>query len=205
MTKITYYGHSCFIVSAENGYTVCFDPYENDSVPGLRLPQPMLADKVICSHEHKDHNASHLITIRKDGPENPWKISALSVPHDHHEGAHRGMNAITILQNDDEKIIHFGDLGRELKKGEAELLKNAGVIMIPCAGYYTIDAIEARRTIELLKPQLTILMHYRFADTGYDVQMSRTEVEKCIPAENLMGNAVEYGERQGIITLKPLQ
>ena len=31
--KITWIGHSCFKIE-ENGFTVVFDPYEDDTVPG---------------------------------------------------------------------------------------------------------------------------------------------------------------------------
>ena len=34
--KITYYGHSCFLVE-ENNSRILFDPYEDGSVPGFTL------------------------------------------------------------------------------------------------------------------------------------------------------------------------
>jgi len=52
--EIAYYGHSCFKV-CYRGNSILFDPYEDDSVPGLKLPEGMTADAVYCSHDHADH------------------------------------------------------------------------------------------------------------------------------------------------------
>lgn len=58
--KITYYGHSCFLVE-ENNSRILFDPYEDGSVPGFTLSKDICVDAVYCSHEHADHNAAHLV------------------------------------------------------------------------------------------------------------------------------------------------
>lgn len=205
MTDIIYFGHSCFGVAAANLYRIVFDPYENGSVPGLKLAGSIVADQVICSHQHEDHNAAHLITVRNDGPENPWKITSIEVPHDHHDGAHRGKNHITVLQDSHQKIVHFGDLGRLLKDEEKEMLKGADVIMLPCGGHFTINAEEAKEIIDELQPGLTILMHYRRGNAGYDVLQDLEEIEKIIPAVNLDTDVLEAGSRKGVITLKARQ
>ena len=78
--KITYYGHSCFLVE-ENNSRILFDPYEDESVPGLTLSKDISVDAVYCSHEHADHNAAHLVhTENKD----PFPKEFIVVPHDHH-------------------------------------------------------------------------------------------------------------------------
>ena len=41
--------------------------------------------------------------------------------------------------------------------------------MIPVGGYFTIDADQASRIIEELKPKCAIPMHYRGDDFGYEV------------------------------------
>ena len=62
--KLTWLGHSCFKMES-NGYTVILDPYEDDYVPGL-APVRETADAVFCSHEHKDHNARAVVTLKQD-------------------------------------------------------------------------------------------------------------------------------------------
>lgn len=55
--KITWIGHSCFIIE-EEGYKVLFDPYTDHHVPGY-APIKETADLVLCSHNHRDHNATN--------------------------------------------------------------------------------------------------------------------------------------------------
>lgn len=52
---------------------------------------------------------------------------------------------------------------------ELEPLKGVDVLMVPVGGYYTIDAGQARRLVEAVKPRVVIPMHYRGAGFGYDV------------------------------------
>ena len=59
--KITWIGHSCFKIEQE-GYTLITDPYEDGSVPGLKNLREK-ANKVLCSHEHGDHNARSRVTL----------------------------------------------------------------------------------------------------------------------------------------------
>ncbi len=43
------------------------------------------------------------------------------------------------------------------------------VLLIPGGGYYTIDAIQAKDLAEAIGPRVTVPMHYRGEDFGYDV------------------------------------
>ena len=51
--KLTWCGHSCFLLDTEQGRVV-FDPYEPGYVPGLKLPE-LEAELCLCSHGHGDH------------------------------------------------------------------------------------------------------------------------------------------------------
>ena len=61
--NITWIGHSCFKIESD-GYIVITDPYEDGYVPGLK-PLRESADMVLCSHEHGDHNARSLVSVRE--------------------------------------------------------------------------------------------------------------------------------------------
>lgn len=166
--KITYYGHSCFKIEAD-GTSIVLDPYKNGSVPGLKLPKGIIADAVSCSHQHDDHNAAELISLTGKKP--TFKINKLTVPHDHHNGQHRGLSDITFIELPDLTICHLGDLGRLPTAKEYDAIAKADVILMPCAGYFTIDSKEAAEVISHLKrPCLKVLMHFREGHRGYDVQ-----------------------------------
>ncbi len=201
--KITYYGHACFKVEdGEN--SVLFDPYADKSVPGLSLPKDIVVDAVYCSHSHNDHNASDLVKSRKM---NPWPHDFMTVPHDHDNGGKRGYSAIAIVKIDDKKIIHLGDIGRIPTDEEYGKMKDVDVLMIPVGGFYTIDALEAKQIIDTIDPKLTILMHYRDGNVGYDVLDDIQHIETIITGvKNYEESTIDVETiTDKIITLKPQQ
>lgn len=92
--KLTWLGHSCFKMES-NGYTVILDPYEDDYVPGL-APVRETADAVFCSHEHKDHNARAVVTLKQDQTPSPFTITEIHTWHDEVQGAKRGETAFVF-------------------------------------------------------------------------------------------------------------
>lgn len=187
--KITWYGHSCFTVE-HTGYTILFDPYYPDAVPGLQLPA-MSAQKVLCSHQHKDHGAAGLVTLQP-GPQNPFKISTIDVYHDHHDGAHRGKNTIHILEADGIRIAHLGDLGHLLTQEQAKPLQWLDAVMIPVGGHFTIDPTEARQVLDVIHPRVVIPMHYRGDGFGYPVIGPVEDfLKKCNDVHEYMNNSIE--------------
>lgn len=203
--KITYYGHSCFQFENENN-SIIFDPYADGSVPGLKLPENLHANAIYCSHQHADHNAESLIHI--DG-KSIWPVQLLCVPHDDQEGRLRGFSNITKVNIDDITVAHMGDIGRILKDGEWNFLKDVDVMLIPVGGYYTIDASIAKKIIDTIKPHLTILMHYRDENIGYDVledinEIVHSQLSDCMRMQTST-YVYEKTDTQRIITLKPFQ
>lgn len=84
--KLTWYGHSCFMLESRAGKVV-FDPYADDFPPGLRLPQ-LAADLVLCSHGHGDHNAEDKVTL--SGEQTDYTVESLCCWHDDEGGKKRG-------------------------------------------------------------------------------------------------------------------
>lgn len=197
--KITSYGHSCFLVE-ENNKKILFDPYEDDSVPGLRLPRNICVDQVYCSHEHADHNAKHLVHANT---KDVFPVQFLPVPHDDQQGELRGFSNITIVDIHGIKVVHMGDIGRMLTKEEIQKLKGVNVLFLPVGGYYTIDAKIAHAIYKALQPTLTILMHYRINTIGYDVledlqDIIANDFPECIPQNT---DTYTYTNTKAIITL----
>ncbi len=204
--KITYYGHSCFFVEHQN-QSILFDPYADASVPGLQLPNDIATDQVYCSHDHADHNASNLVSNKNL---DPWNNQFLEVPHDHHNGTKRGFSKITSILIDGVKIVHLGDIGRIPTEDECAFLKDTTILMIPVGGYYTIDSLEANQIIQTMKPSLTILMHYRDENIGYDVlEDIESVMMKISHVQRYDTSTIEITEQllkqNSIITLKPKQ
>ena len=188
--KLTWLGHSCFKMES-NGYTVILDPYEDDYVPGL-APVRETADAVFCSHEHKDHNARAVVTLKQDQTPSPFTITEIHTWHDEVQGAKRGENCIRIFDDGTYRVAHLGDLGCELEPEQIEQLKGLDAVMIPVGGFYTIDATQAKVLIDQIQPRVTIPMHYRGADFGYDVIGTLDEfMNRCDCVVEYAGKSIE--------------
>lgn len=203
LKQLTCYGHSCYRIEAENGWMGIFDPYQEGSVPGLSLPHPE-ADTVLCSHEHADHNGIGEVELRVPAAENPYRTVTFLTDHDDKGGSLRGKSLIHVLTCGEEKIVHLGDLGCIPSEMVLASLKHADLLMIPCGGFYTIDAETAKELIEMLEPGLAVLMHYRKGDRGYDVLASEEEIRHVIREAQITGQySIMPQEYTGIVFLEP--
>ena len=103
---IKYIGHACFKVrDNQTGYSIVFDPYTPDSIPGFRSIVDT-ASEVLCSHEHFDHN--HRESLKLEPSDNsPFEISFIDTWHDPQKGALRGPNRIHIVKDKMRAMISF--------------------------------------------------------------------------------------------------
>ena len=163
--KITWYGHSCFMLESDGG-TLVFDPYSDGSVPGLTLPQ-LNADMVLCSHGHSDHGGVEKVKL--SGRKCSYSIEAIDCFHDEAGGAKRGANIIHAVTAEGKRIVHLGDLGHELDEAQLERIGTPDVLLIPVGGFFTIDAPTAKSIAEKIGARITVPMHYRGEGFGYDV------------------------------------
>ena len=161
--ELRWNGHACFSLTCRD-FTVVFDPYENDYVPGFG-PLDLEADLVLCSHGHGDHSAAHVVKLRQGGT-NPFTITEIHTFHDPQGGALRGENTIRILEAGGLKAAHFGDLGCELTPTQLAELRGLDIAMIPVGGFYTIGPEEAKALVDKLGARVVVPMHYRMGDVG---------------------------------------
>ena len=161
--RITWLGHACFMVEHE-GYRVVIDPFRD--VPGF-ADVSVEADMVLCSHGHFDHAYTDGVTLR-EGRENPFTVETVDTFHDEEGGALRGKNTVHILRAGGLKLVHLGDLGHRLTQEQAEKIWDCDVLMVPVGGTYTVDHAGAVSAQVWLMPRVTIPMHYRGDDFGFD-------------------------------------
>ncbi len=165
LMHLTWNGHSCFTLEIRQG-TLVLDPYRPGSVPGL--PNLKLeADGVYCSHQHDDHAGAELVTLSGRG--HTVQVEEIETYHDPEQGALRGKNTIRIFTAEGLRVAHLGDLGCELTQEQAERLTGLDALLFPVGGFYTIDAQQAHKVVEQLKPRVAVPMHYRGENFGYDV------------------------------------
>lgn len=163
--KITWYGHSCFLVETAGG-SVVLDPYNDGQVPGYENLS-LAADAVLCSHQHGDHN--NVDAVRQSGGHFIAPVQKLRTFHDDEGGSLRGSTLIHVIEEDGLRLAHMGDIGCPLTESQQQALAGVDVLLLPVGGYYTIDAQQAAQMVAQLHPRVTIPMHYRSETFGYPV------------------------------------
>lgn len=163
--KITWCGHSCFLVETREGSAV-LDPYAPGSVPGLSLPA-LTADLALCSHGHRDHGYAE--GVRMSGKKPAFTVKTIHSFHDDRGGSLRGENTIHVIEAEGLRIAHLGDLGHPLSAEQLAALGAPDVLLIPVGGHYTIGAETAAALAKAVGARITVPMHYRGEGFGYDV------------------------------------
>lgn len=186
---LEYYGHSCILLTLENGAKILIDPYDPTRMPYSLPAGPV--DVVLSSHDHFDHGAIAAIssslalkadgrqptftkyhgaaTLRKDGSlavnlrGDSLICSTIPSFHDNRKGQQRGVNGILRLEIDGLTFVHLGDLGDTLSADQIARSKPVDVLMIPVGGFYTIDAAQAKKVAAQLSPRVIIPIHYKTA------------------------------------------
>ena len=167
--EISYLGHASFKIKAKSG-TIVTDPY--GELVGWRMPA-VSADIVTLSHAHDDHNNAGVVagTSKASKPflisePGEYEIEGISIFgyrtwHDEKGGEERGENNIFVLQAEDIRILHLGDLGHQLSEKLIDELNGIDILMIPVGGVYTLNVQEAIKVIEAIDPLYVLPMHYR--------------------------------------------
>lgn len=194
---IQYYGHFCFKITTKpagrgaQDVVTFLDPF--DKSVGLRPPQGQ-ANLVLVSHDHADHNNVEALkgeprVVDIPGEYSVQGINIIGIPssHDNKSGAERGQNTIFVLESEDMRICHMGDLGSDLSEKQLEAINGIDVLMIPIGGKYTIDGKKAHEIIKKIEPKIIIPMHFKMKGTLIDIQDEKEfcdEIGTC-PKERL--------------------
>ena len=163
--RITWFGHACFLLES-GGLKILTDPFDRNV--GYEIPN-VTPDVVTESHQHFDHNAHHLIkgnfkVIKTPGVHefNGVTIKGIETFHDDIGGRSRGKNIVFIFDFEEGiKVAHLGDLGHVLQEKHLKEMEDINVLLIPVGGTFTIGPQEAKKIVEMVKPNIVIPMHYK--------------------------------------------
>ena len=163
--EIKWFGHSCFLLTGENGTRVLMDP--PDPSTGFVI-KPMKADVVTSSHSHYDHAYFPLalgnpVRVTEAGIHalDGVTITGVSWWHDDALGKKRGPNILFTVEMDGIRLLHAGDIGCLPDEETVKQLGETDVLLVPVGGFYTIDHAQALELCNLLKPKVVIPMHYK--------------------------------------------
>ena len=199
--KLTWLGHSCFVIE-EDGYRLLTDPYhEVDGYPDLHAE----AHEILCSHDHFDHNFKEAVTLLPKR-ESPFTIRTVATFHDDQQGALRGPNTIHIISDGVLTVAHLGDLGHPLSAKQVQEIGKCDVLLIAVGGFFTLDAMGAFQVVQALGGGTVVPMHYRFG--SYDFP----KIETAEPflalfakgqVERLAGNSFPVEKAHGTKVIVP--
>ncbi|MBP7087837.1 MAG: MBL fold metallo-hydrolase [Candidatus Omnitrophica bacterium] len=173
--KISWMGHSCFLLETILGTKIITDPYEPGGYGGAvgYSALNISADIVTVSHQHTDHNycagfkSAKIIDTCKEVKVKEVLVRGVPSFHDESQGRERGHNIIFIFETENLKIAHFGDLGT--LDINYDYFKDIDVALIPVGGTFTIDAGHAQKLIENISPQITVPMHFKTKKLGFNI------------------------------------
>ena len=161
---ITWLGHSCFRIKGK-GATLLTDPY-NESI-GYSLGNPE-ANIVTSSHSHPGHGFTSGVGGEPKIVRGPGEyeisgvfITGIATFHDAEKGQERGRNTVYLIEMEDMKLCHLGDLGHPLSTEQVAEIGSVELLMVPVGGFSTIDAVTAAETVRLLQPGIVIPMHFQ--------------------------------------------
>lgn len=210
---ITWLGHGCFRLRGKSASAVT-DPYPPSL--GLKLPR-LEANLVTVSHEHENHSYVEAVkdAFVVDGP-GEYEVAGVTVYgfptfHDHDGGATRGRNTVYVVEVDDVRICHLGDLGHKLNEDHLDEIGTIDVLLAPAGGGTSLDAEGAAAVVRQIEPRVVVPMHYGIPGLkkqldGVDrflKEMGATEVEPL----NRLSVQATTGETETtrVVVLEPRQ
>jgi len=173
--RIRWYGQSAFLL---DGTTKVFvDPFGDASEAlaerGLRFDYPpitdVVADLLLVTHEHMDHNAVEAIggepAVLRSAPgtheSSIGEIVGVASEHDTVAGTRRGANTIWCFTLDGTRFCHLGDFGQAaLRPEQREAIGAVDVLFLPAGAGPTVAHDVAAGVVRELAPRLTVAMHH---------------------------------------------
>ncbi|MDP3990996.1 MAG: MBL fold metallo-hydrolase [Candidatus Nealsonbacteria bacterium] len=214
---IIWHGQSFFQIQLSQSKgeqtTLAIDPF--DETIGLKPPS-FAADVLLISHNHADHNNKKAIKGEPFLIEGPGEyeikeifIQGILCFHDNVQGKERGQSTIYIIEAEDMRLCHLGDIGqKELSPEQLEKIGDIDILMIPVGGVYTVDGKEANHIISQLEPKIIIPMHYHLPKSkskleGVEKFLKETGRKSVVPQPKLLVKSKDLSEETKIVVLQP--
>jgi L-ascorbate metabolism protein UlaG (beta-lactamase superfamily) len=221
MPKLTYLGHSAFLVEGTKG-AVVIDPFLTGNPTAKASKDSIRVKAVLLTHGHGDHlgdgieiaKASKATIVApfelagycaKAGAEiHPMHIGGahefafgrVKLTIAHHgscapDGTYTGNPCGFLLTIDGKTLYHTGDTGLFFDMKLIGELNTIHVATLPIGDNFTMGIDDAVKAAELLRPQLAVPMHYKTFDV---IDVDPKEFVRRVEQKGLKGRVLPVGE-----------
>ena len=163
--EVTLLGHDCFRLKGRD-VTLVTDPFA-PAEGSLRVS----ADIVTVSHDDPGHNAVAAVEGSPRALTGPGEyeikgvlITGVGAFHDDTRGKARGLNTVYVIEIDDLRVCHLGDLGHVLSTEQVEEIGAVDLLFVPAGGPHTISPAQAAEVISQLEPAVVVPMNLTARD-----------------------------------------
>jgi L-ascorbate metabolism protein UlaG (beta-lactamase superfamily) len=170
--EVTWFGHNCFRLRGRDA-TVITDPCPPST--GYKLGK-VTADVVTISHDDPDASFRAAITNETKFITGPGEfeiggilVNGVRTRHDREVDV-RARNVAYVIDIDDIRVCHLGDLKRIPHTEVVEQFVGADILFVPVGGGPTLDARMAAETVSLIEPKIVIPMRYKTAGARADLE-----------------------------------
>ncbi len=167
--EITWLGHACFRLKGKDS-AVVMDPCPRST--GYKIGRQQ-AQVVTISHHHETHSYLDAVSGAPKVLDAPGEyeiggvlLTGVRTYHDAKRGGERGANTAFVVEMDEVRVCHLGDIGHVPTEEQVERLSDIDVLLIPVGGDSTIDAATAAEIVSQLEPKVVVPMHYATDATG---------------------------------------
>ena len=161
--EVYWLGHGCFRLRGRDA-TVLTDPCPPST--GYKIGK-VNTDIVTISRDHPDSNHRGAVSgeaIVLDGP-GEYEIAGVLITAVFTDNAVRddghSRNLAFVVDIDDVKVCHLGDIQRVPTGDEAQALAGIDILLVPVGGGHAMGAAMAAETVSLLEPKIVIPMLYK--------------------------------------------
>lgn len=190
MLKVTYYGHSVFLLN--DGITkIIIDPFIQGNPMCPIAEKDIKVDYIIVTHGHADHlgdtisiakrNEATIIAVNElanyvankgvrahnmhigGGYNFPFGRVKFTIAHhgsSSSEGTYTGEPAGVLVTMDKKTVYHAGDTGLFSDMKLIGEMNPVDLFLVPIGDNFTMGIDDAVKAVEMVKPAFTIPMHY---------------------------------------------
>lgn len=153
---ITPLGLSSFKIQTATA-TVLLDPH--DGSQGIRPPRAQADLTLIARAEGRNRSAGGENSFVIDGP-GEFEVKGVAV---YGIAAAESGQTFFVIEVEDLRLGHLGDLNRLLQDSELEHLDGVDVLFLPIGGHGVLDSRKAQDIVSEIEPRIVIPMHFKLS------------------------------------------